>query len=245
MRKFSLALLVLTSATGVAGADEPKPVKAELSWRITLDEQGHVTQIDAAGKQPVDKVPQIRARLEKEIRGWQFTSGKLDGRPATTETGLHAWITLEPQHDDTVIIHVDKATTGASIAHIVPPRYPPYAVADHITGLVVLRIGYDASGKVTSVEPEPGAPKASNVLVQSAVRAAQSWTFQPERVGGYTRNGFAITPLCYRLTNLTTLRTQGKCDWKRPDSAESVAEGEALALDPAARLLSDVAGRAL
>jgi len=239
-----LAGLVLLSAAAYAD-DAAKAIKVELSWRLSLDAQGHVTQLNAVGKQLVDRVPLIRTRLEQEIRGWQFTSGKLDGQPAPTETALHVYATITPQDKDTVTIRVDKATTGVSIANMAPPRYPPGAVKDHISGQVVLRIGYDASGKITSIEPEPSAPRVSAVLVQSATKAVQAWTFQPELVGGYGRAGYAITPFCYSLIDLGSHHREGKCDWKQPNTSQSVAEGEALALDPAARLQTDVAGHAL
>lgn len=245
MRQAFASSAVLLVASAVHARDASQPIKVELSWRLTLDAQGHVSQLNAAQNQPVDRVPQIRTRMEREIRGWQFTSGKLDGQPAVTETGLNVWLTIIPQDKDTVLMRVDKATTGVSFAGMKPPRYPPSAVSDHISGQVVLRIGFDANGKVTSVAPEPSAPKASSVLVQSAAKAAQSWTFQPERVGGFGRAGYVITPFCYTLHEIGSGHTEGKCDWKRPDTSESVAQGEALALDPAARLQTDVAGHAL
>lgn len=37
----------------------------------------------------------------------------------------------------------------------------------------------------------------------------------------------------------------GKCDWKRPDTSEFVGQGQALAVNPAAHLQTDVSGRAL
>ena len=245
MRKAFASVAVLLVASMVHARDASQPVKVELSWRLTLDAQGHVTRLNAAENQPVDRVPQIRTRLEQEIRDWQFTSGKLDGRPAPTETALHVWLTIVPQDADTVIMHVDKVTTGATFTHTKPPRYPSSAVHDHISGQVVLRIGYDGNGKISSIQPEPSAPEAPSVLVQSASKAVQAWTFQPELVGGHGRAGYVITPFCYRLTEMITGHVAGKCDWKMPDMAQSVGEGEALALDPAARLLTDVVGHAL
>jgi TonB family protein len=245
MRKAFASAAVLLVTSAVHAGDASQPVKVELSWRLTLDAQGHVTQLNAAQNQPVDRVPQIRTRMEREIRDWQFTSGKLDGRPAPTETALHLWVTIVPQDADAVVMHVDKVTTGATFTAMKAPRYPPSAVHDHITGQVVLRIGYDSNGKITSIEPERSAPKAPSVLVQSATKAVQAWTFQPELVGGHGRSGYVITPFCFTLTEMVTRHAEGKCDWKMPDMAQSVGEGEALALDPAARLLSDIVGHAL
>lgn len=239
-------MLTLTLfAAGAAAAEEAKPIQVELTWRIALDAQGHVTRIDAARKQPVDKLPQIRTRLEQEIRGWQFGTGTVNGQPAPTETGLQVTATLLPKDKDSLEIRIDHAGTGVSLAHVVPPHYPPNAVMKHETGQVVLRIGYDAAGKVTSAELDPSAPKAPLSLVKASITAAQAWTFQPETVGGHAITGYAITPFCYTLARLGSSHTEGKCDWKRPDTAESVGEGQALAVNPSARLQTDVSGRAL
>ena len=244
MYKFFLSACALAMA-GAAAAEQAKPIAVELSWRIALDAQGHVTQLDAVKKQPVDQVPQIRSRLEREIRGWQFGTGTVNGQPAPTETGLRVTATLLPQGSDTLEIRIDHAVTGASLVHVTPPHYPPNAVMKHETGEVVLRIGYDASGKVTSAEMDPSAPTAPLSLVKASISAAQTWTFQPETVGGHALGGYAITPFCYRLAHEFSSRVEGKCDWKRPDTSESVSQGQALAVNPAARLQTDVGGRAL
>jgi len=239
-------MLVLTSVAAItAAADEIKPITVHLSWRIALDAQGHVTQIDATGKQPVDKVPQIRARLEKEIRGWRFGTGTVNGQPAPTDTGLQMTATLLTNGKDSVEIHIDQASTGVSLAHVTPPHYPPNAVMKHETGQVVLRIGYDAAGKVTSAALDPSAPAAPSALVKASITAVQTWAFQPETVGGHALAGYAITPFCYTLAQFASSHVEGKCDWKRPDTAESVGQGQALAVNPAAHLQTDVSGRAL
>lgn len=245
MRILSLAMLAFGFVARGVPADEVKPITVHLSWRIAIDAQGHVTQIDAANKQPIDKVPQIRARLEKEIRGWQFDTGSVNGRPAPTETGLHVTATLIPKDKDSLEIRVNQAGTGANLLNATTPKYPPNAVMKHETGQVVLRIGYDASGRVTSATLDPGAPAAPLALVKASITAAQTWAFRPETVAGHAIAGYAITPFCYRIAHEFSSRVEGKCDWKRPDTAESVGEGQALAVNPAARLQTEVSGRAL
>jgi hypothetical protein len=83
------------------------------------------------------------------------------------------------------------------------------------------------------------------LLVEASVKAARSWTFQPEIVGGRALAGTSVVPICYALNVLDTNRKEGKCDWKAPGHDRALENGEALALDPAAKLLTDVAGRTL
>jgi len=245
MKIFPAFVLFAISVAACADGNANKPIKVELSWRLALDAHGQVTQLEAAKNELIDHVPQIRERLEQEIRGWKFSAGTVDGEPADTETGLHINATLIPTDADRYVIRVEHASIGARLAKVVPPHYPPSAVSGHKTGAVILRIGYDAAGKVTSAVLDPDAPKAHDVLVKAAIKAVQTWTFQPELVGGHGVAGFAITPFCYQLMPVGTHRVEGTCDWQRPGTSETVNEGEALALNPVAHLQTEVAGRTL
>ncbi len=140
---------------------------------------------------------------------------------------------------------MDLAHTGVD-ATTVPPHYPRTAVERHIVGEVVVRIGYDADGNVTSTALEPGAPDADKSLVEASIDAAKKWKFQPEIVGGHNLAGYAIVPFCFNLRYIGGGGKSAKCDWKRSGSGEALLDdGKALALNPAAKLLTDVAGHTL
>ena len=59
--------------------------------------------LDADGKinsmEPVDPryLPEVRKQIEPIVRAWHFTPGKLDGRPAPTETTLGVSVAFETE----------------------------------------------------------------------------------------------------------------------------------------------------
>ena len=232
-----LACFVLTSAAGAATSH----IHVDINWRVTIDPLGHVTAMTAAPKQDVDRIPQIRTRLEQEVRTWQFLPGMINGKPVETRTGLRLSATLIAASDNAIRIQLDHADVGGTLLKAIAPRYPAKAIRMHRQGEVVLRITYDANGNVISTSVYPGAPKADASLIEASEKVARESKFDPETVGGHGVAGEMVTPFCYTLG-----RSQSdQCDWKRPGSDETLRDGETLALNPAAKLLTDVAGRTL
>ena len=228
-----------------AGDKSPESIRVELGWRVCLDTRGHPVSLQAIPNERVNRVPQIRARLEREIRSWQFRPGTLDGIPEPTDTALYVRATLSAAPNDTIHIRVDSANTGVDREKMVVPHYPGVARTMKIVGEVVLRVGYDASGNVTSTELEPGGPKADRSLVDASTQAARKWKFRPDSIGGHAIAGYVITPFCYNLRYRYGGGIPGKCDWKLPGSRQTLRDGETLALNPSAKLLTAVAGRSL
>lgn len=231
--------------TGIVYGATMDDVHVDISWRITLDAQGHVTTLTAAPHERVDRIPQIRTRLEQAVRSWQFLPGMVDGKPAETQTGLYVSATLTPASDNSLRIKLDHASVGGALVSPIPPHYPTEAIRRHQQGEVVLRVAYDATGKITSASIYPDSPTAAPLLVKASINTVEKWRFNPEMVGGHGVSGEAVVPFCYSLHYLGGGGKPGKCDWKRPGSNEALRDGEALALNPAAKLLTDVAGSTL
>lgn len=247
MRSSILSLVCLLAiGPAVAGSDgSAKPIRLTLTWNISLDAQGHVEHIAAIPNPRADRVPQIRERLEQEIRGWAFVSGTVDGRPAATETVLSATVTLQPAAADSFRVVFDDVRTGGRIAKAVPPKYPHASVQHHETGMVVLRVDYDADGKVRSAALDPNSPVAAQRLVSASLDAVNQWTFQPERVDGHGVPGTQSLPVCFALVEVGSHPSGASCEWNPPGKHAPIGEGESVALNPAARLVNDVAGHAL
>lgn len=239
-----LACVVWVGALHAADKSQ-EPIAITLGWRVSLDAQGHLVSLQAIPNKRVDRVPEIRARLEQEIRSWQFLPGMVNGKPEPTDSGLYVRATLIPISSNAVRIHIVGADTGASSEKVAPPRYPPEAISRRVVGEVVLRVGYDADGNVTSAALDPDAPKANPLLVKASIDAARKWKLHPESVGGHSIAGYSVVPFCYSLRFPYGGGISGKCDWKPPGSNEALHDGEPLALNPAAKLLTDVAGRTL
>jgi TonB family protein len=92
-----------------------------------------------------------------------------------------------------------SAATGTMYRHMVVPKYPKEALRSGYEGRVWLRVDYDGRGEVVAVAPMAGRLPVDPSLTQAAVDAVKSWSFEPEKVGGYDRRGAAIVPICFKL----------------------------------------------
>ena len=240
-----IALFTTIGCMHTAMATEASaPVKVTLAWHLSLDAQGNITQMQPIGKSLADPIAQVRERLAKAIEEWRFIPGSLDGKPAQTETQLVVNATLLAVDAQTLQIRVDDANTGSWVSKTRLPRYPKEAVIHHKTGQVVLKVDFDATGNVIAAAPIPDSPKVDKSLVDAAVKSVKGWSFKTEIVGGHGVAGTSIAPFCFTLRRLGG-REEGRCDWKAPGHDSPMPQGEALALNPAARLTTAVAGRVL
>lgn len=244
MRSCSMVAIFLSMLFGIAQAAQtkaPAPIKVTLAWNLSLDANGHVTRLEKIGVNRADRIPQIRSRVEQAIRGWQFIPGTIDGKPAATQTRLSLDLSLLAQSAQTMAIRVDSADTGAWYGTQSRVRYPAKAVRFHRVGEVVLTVSFDADGKVTAVAPTPGAPSVDQSLIDAATASVKKWTFRPETVAGHGVAGSVITPFCFQVDP----RNDPDCHWRAPGHDAPLAQGETFALNPVARLRTDVAGRIL
>ena len=237
------ALLVLACAAS-ADTRPADPIRLSLSWDMTTDAQGHVTRLDAIKNDRADKVPQIRERLEQAVRGWNFIPGTVNGEPAPSVTRLSLAVSVVPVDDDSVRLRIDSARTGGRTIQMIPPHYPKSAIKEHVTGMVVLRVDYDANGVVTAAVRDPEAPKANQLLVEAAVAAAKQWKFAPELVAGHGVPGSTNLPICFSL-HVSRPANPPPCEWTPKGQPIPLGEGESLAINPVVKLTTEVEGRTL
>jgi TonB family protein len=250
----------LTSAAAVTVTLEPGPTpmrlpmekdakgdpKIHARWTLTIDASGRVASLEITGSPPV---PAIRAPLENAIRGWRFQPGTIDGKPAETKTTFSLDLSLVEHGADKFALRVDDARTGVDLTfegfHHSTPKYPYDAMSHHRDGVVVLRIDYDAHGRVVATRLEDGAPKVDASFVRSAEDAARRWTFSPEIVGGHGLPGSTIVPICFADYRRHTPEEAPACAWTPPEGHGSLGDGAIVAIDPAARLETAVVGKTL
>lgn len=225
MAAMRLALCVfLSSFIVVAHAGKKDAFTARIEWRLSLDADGKINSL-----KPVDprNLPEVRKQIEPIVRAWHFTPGKLDGRPAPTETTLGVSVAFETESTHAIRYHVRivSAGTGGSYKHFVKPRYPEAAQKSHAEGEVMLWVKYDADGAVTSVRsmPEMSADGISHELTDAAIDAVKQWTFRPETVGGRAVSSEALVPICFKLRD-------EPCRWKPLPDKRPIESGEAVAL---------------
>ena len=112
---------------------------------------------------------------------------------------------------------------------------------------MVVRVAYDSDGKIAATELEQTAHKPPTSLAKAALDSVKHWSLQPELVGGHGVAGTADFPVCFALFD-TTARPRAadlNCGWTPPGHTGALGEGEALAIDSATRLLTEVAGHTL
>lgn len=78
-----------------------------------------------------------------------------------------------------------------------PPKYPPQAVRQHMTGKVLLKVlvGVDGSPEEVTVEKSSG----SRLLDQAAIEAVKNWKFNAGSKGGKPSRGYALVPIEFNL----------------------------------------------
>lgn len=239
---FAFATEVQTTAMdGEATTNAPK---FRTKWLVSLDAEGHVVGIEPADATLVESA---RVPLERAIREWRFVSGRVNGTPAPTQTILTLDIALVPAGEDRFNVRIEDAHTGGDIAikgARKPPRYPSDAIQHRWRGMVVLKVDYDADGRVVASSPADGAPTVAMSLVRSAEKAVKDWAFSPEVVGGHALAGSAFVSVCFDIVPAGS-RPSGDCVWTPPGSKSALRDGEAIALAPATRLETDVIGHTL
>jgi len=238
MRHVLLSALVIVALFNMAIADarQDEPVLIGTTWAVSLDASGHVVDL-AQTTQPKNVKPPLAEPLAKAIRGWTFESGRIDGKPVSTETTLDLTVKLESQADG-YVIRVSEAKTGGGAVKRVPPRLP----SGTTLGFVVVEAHYDEAGKVALAAVAPGSPSARRDVVDSFLNAVRQWKFQPERVGGHAIAGTVYLPICVWQES----RSPSACGkWTPPGESDAIGDGAMFAAQPAAKLKSDVVGHLL
>jgi TonB family protein len=219
-----LALLLALSAMSQANAGES--FKAWIHWNLSLDSEGRIADLSPID---VDYLPTIRQQIEPTVRSWHFTPGKVDGRPEPTRTTLIVGVALEKSKDDQYVGGITSAATGPTYKHIVLPEYPHGAHHRGSAGGVMLRVDFDAEGRVTSASdvPEMEAAAVDPALTKAALVAVKHWTFRPETVASHGVSGAAFVPVCFRIRD-------EECRWKDREGGGRFVANEPVPLNSVA-----------
>jgi len=221
-------LLICIAATVAIAADIPSaPIDLTLQWTLSVDADGKLTAL-----KPVDDTnADLHRRLELEVRKWRFGAAKINGVATPADTTLTVHVTLKPV-DDGYHIDLRNAETGVGYGTMTAPKYPEGALMSHRGGAVLVRIDYDADGRVTQAQAvEGGLPKPGGDIERAAVSAVKRWTFRPESIGGHGRPGSAMVPVCFSVDARPT-----RCRFTDPASKREISDGAMLAVDPLVQL---------
>jgi hypothetical protein len=243
-----LWLIALFALAISARAEQPTDaVTVYARWKMSLDADGKIMSLALKPGRVKDV---LRDALEKTIRSWEFEPGKENGVPAATETTLSVEVTIAPMANDKgYSIVVNRAETGGTVEKIGVMPTISWAQAQGMKrdkkakNLLVLRVTYDPSGVAEDIGIADGSPITKGPLVESAMTAVRTWTFDPERVGGHGLRARVLVPICYEVK--TPGSADGKCKWTSPEGDKSVVGGQSVALDSSVHLKTDVAGKTL
>jgi hypothetical protein len=159
------------AATSAAAADEArKPIDLTLQWHVSLDASGQVVSM----KPIEDRNAELYRRLDPEVRGWHFSAGRVDGASAPAETTLTVNLRLDPVADG-YRVNLRGAGAGGAYATTTAPKYPDGALMSYRGGGVLLRVDYDAEGRVTDASVV-GAERRSLATTSSMRRSLRSGT---------------------------------------------------------------------
>ncbi len=240
-----LVVAATAAAFAVPAMAAPKDAALHLTheWHVSLDASGRVTSLVDEGKLE----SAVRDPLEHAIRVWSFAPGKMDGKPAPTETTLTLDVSFLPKPDGNYNVRIDDARTGGAIDTTVkanPPRFPRDAARPGFVGRVVVKADYDADGNIVMVTPQADQSlNATRSLDAATVKAVRQWKVTPERVAGHGVAASVMVPVCYTVT--TGWPRDFDCSWTPPGTHTKVDNGGSFALAPTAVLATKVIGRTL
>lgn len=229
--KLLIASLFALSAGVAAASDATPESNFNLTYALELDRAGQIVSLTP---QPALDSPELQARVESEVRRWSFRPAHLDGQPVPTRTFLRLGVSapgLDPS-----LARIVSATTGPAIASMTSPGYPADALRRGEGGLVVLKLKLDTQGRVRGVATQPGSsPKRE--FTEAARAAAKHWRFIPETANGQAVAGAVMIPVCFRAHSAQPQA----CDWQGPAGQRFTPSSVAVAIEPAARITSELA----
>lgn len=146
---------------------------------------------------------------------------------------------LQPQpamDSPELMARIVSATTGPAIASMTAPGYPPAALRRGEGGLVLLKLKLDTQGRVRGVAAQPGS-SSNRAFTEAASAAAKNWRFLPELANGKPVAGAVMIPVCFRAESAEPQA----CDWQGPEGQRFTPSSVAVAIEPAARITTDLA----
>jgi TonB family protein len=225
-------LAAFGAAATPAHADAPAPASNfNLNYVLELDAQGGIVKLAPS---PSIDLPAVEQAIEAEVRSWNFSAAKVDGQPVPTRTYLRVGVSSPGL--DPALTRIVSATTGPGIQSLESPGYPAAALRSGDGGLVVLKLKLDAKGRVRNVAAIPGSsPKRA--FIEAAAASARHWRFLPELADGQPVAGAVLIPVCFKAK----VPEPQACDWTGPDGQLFKSSSLSVAIQPAARITSELA----
>lgn len=225
---------VLAAAIGVSAQASAAPAEASnfsLNYAVDLDSAGNIVTLRPMASL---NLPALESAVESEVRNWTFQPAVVDGNAVPTRTYLRLGIKAPGMAADQA--RIVSAATGPAISSMSSPGYPAAALRRGDGGLVVLKLKIDAKGAVRRVVAVSGS-SSDRQFTEAAESAAKSWRFLPELANGQPVGATVLIPVCFQAQSAEP----AACDWTGPDGKQFTSSSISVAINPAARITSELA----
>ncbi len=228
-----IALLLLLGMAGatVAAGTLPENLRSQISAPVIVDADGRVQSV---GEITPMLDAKTAAAVVERIKAVEFEPARLNGVPAPVEATLWLSIGLREAADGLHLEVVD-VSTGAAMTRARGPKIPPSMMRRGENVSIMTLVRYDQAGKVVEATVENASIPVERVK-DMALKAAYTWEFKPERIGGHALEGWARVPikiLLRRESDISyTVRLDGGSKLVfRPEQPKEQRESFATALD--------------
>lgn len=264
MRRMGMVLFGLLALLGSAHAAD---LRLQVVGDLVIDPQGHVS--DYVVKTIV--TPEVKAVLDRSVRGWTFEPSVRDGKAVYVRSRLHLdLVALKSDAGYQLRVEQIRFTGARDTRSMLPPRYPKEAARAGIGGDVLVAVRVNGEGTVIDAVPvqtslpyinvsERDVARWGRFFEKSAVTAAKAWVFQPADLRVEDAETTIIVPVSYRMGDAPLATGEG---WRRdsvtpaqriPWLNESqqqfdptgLKEGESLAVGQQPKLTTHVVGATL
>ena len=249
MLKIGLWIIGLAMTSSVVAAPSEAVYTLDLGWKMSLDASGKITRLEPKPGRANKAVHKV---LETVIRSWEFEPGSLNGKQVETDTTLWVSVSLSPTADgEKLAVTVDRVETGGDFGKMrmeigFPQREAHLAQRKGVNPVVLLEVAYDGNGKPLELIVSDHSPVKDGALVNEAIRAIRTWTFDPERVAGHGVGGRSLIPICF-VVNPSKRGNVAIDECKFPEDlgGSPFESGSSIALESRVTLKSDVIGKTL
>lgn len=248
-RYFAIALFVSIACVPLAHAQTDGHAAFSREARVSIDADGKVTALKFVNWNA--KKDLVGEKLEPLIRSWTFEPGRVDGKPAPTETTVTVDLDMRKVDGNNYAITLLDADTGVVWETLKRPDYPKRQLGSSIDAKIVLLVDYDIDGKIDKLAVEDAVSNGSKSDIDEFVvaidRALKSWRFHPETVGGHAITGVVRVPVefCMDPGSSQCHALSEQLDGRRGKRGLAPSPKTATALNSQTKLLTQVAGTIL
>jgi len=231
--KTLLTALIAASlgATSPAVLAKAEASNFNLTYALDLDRDGTIVALEPTAS---PDLPLIEAMVEAQVRQWTFRPADVDGVAVPTRTYLRLGIAAPGM--DPALTRIVSAATGPAISSMTSPGFPAEALRRGDGGVVVLKLKIDAKGAVRRVVAVSSSSTRRD-FTEAAEATAGSWRFLPELADGKPVAGTVLIPVCFKASS----PEPQACDWTGPNGKQFTPSSVSVAINPAARITSELA----